>query len=148
MINLDSIANENSKEHNEKQPYIPDYPYIIFIIGGSGSGKTNALLNLVNEQNDIDNLLTIYFYAKDLSEPKYEFLIKEREDVVTNFFNDPNGFIECSNRMYDVYQNIDDCNPIRKRKILIVFDDMIADIMINQAIIKELFIRCRKLKAQ
>ena len=61
------------------------------------------MLNLVNEQNDIDNLLTIYFYAKDLSEPKYEFLIKEREDVVTNFFNDPNGFIECSNRMYDVY---------------------------------------------
>ena len=115
------------------------------IIGGSGSGKTNALLNLIKEQDDIDK---IYLYAKDLSEPKYEFLIKKREDVGIKYCNDPNAFIECSNRMDDVYQNIDDCNPSRKRKILIVFDDMIADIMSNkkfQAIIKELFIRCRKL---
>ena len=87
-------------------------------------------------------------YAKDLSEPKYEFLIKKREDVGTNHFNHPNAFIECSNTMDDVYENINDYNPIRKRKKLIVFDDMIADIMTNkkfQAIIKELFIRCRKL---
>ena len=62
--------------------------------------------------------------------------------------NDKNAFIERSNTMDDVYDNIDDYNPERKRKILIVFDDMIADIMTNkrfQAIIKELFIRCRKL---
>ena len=87
-------------------------------------------------------------YAKDLSEPKNEFLIKKRENVGTNHFNDPNAFIECSNRMDDVYQNIYNYNPSRKRKILIVFDDMIADIMTNkkfQVIIKELFIRCRKL---
>ena len=87
-------------------------------------------------------------YAKDLSEPKYEFLIKKCEDAGTKHFNDSNAFIECSNTMDDVYENIDDCNPSRKRKILIVFDDMIADIMTNkkfQAIIKELFIRCRKL---
>ena len=145
MINLDSITNENNKEHNEKWPYIPDHPYRILIIGGSGSGKTNALLNLIKEQDDIDK---IYLYAKDLSEPKYEFLIKKREDVGIKYCNDPNAFIECSNRMDDVYQNIDDYNPSRKRKILIVFDDMIADIMSNkkfQAIIKELFIRCRKL---
>ena len=145
MINLDSITNENNKEHNEKWPYIPDHPYRILIIGGSGSGKTNALLNLIKEQDDIDK---IYLYAKDLSEPKYEFLIKKREDVGIKYCNDPNAFIECSNRMDDVYQNIDDYNPSRKRKILIVFDDMIADIMTNkkfQAIIKELFIRCRKL---
>ena len=76
MINLDSITNENNKEHNEKWPYIPDHPYRILIIGGSGSGKTNALLNLIKEQDDIDK---IYLYAKDLSEPKYEFLIKKRE---------------------------------------------------------------------
>ena len=115
------------------------------IIGGSGSGKTNALLNLIKEQDDIDK---IYLYAKDLSEPKYEFLIKKREDVGIKYCNDPNAFIECSNRMDDIYQNINDYNPSRKRKILIVFDDMIADIMTNkkfQAIIKELFIRCRKL---
>ena len=145
MINLDSITNENNKEHNEKWPYIPDHPYRILIIGGSGSGKTNALLNLIKEQDDIDK---IYLYAKDLSEPKYEFLIKKREDVGIKYCNDPNAFIECSNRIDDVYQNIDDYNPSRKIKILIVFDDMIADIMSNknfQAIIKELFIRCRKL---
>ena len=115
------------------------------ITGSSGSGKTNALLNLLKKQDDIDK---IYLYAKDLSEPKYEFLIKKNKNVGTNHFNDPNTFIECSNTMDDIYENIDDYNPNRKRKILIVFDDMIADIMTNkkfQAIIKELFIRCRKL---
>ena len=87
-------------------------------------------------------------YVKDLSKPKYEFLIKKGKDVGTNHFDDPNAFIECSNTMDDVYQNIDDYNPGRKRKSLIVFDDIIADIMSNkkfQAIIKELFIRCRRL---
>ena len=115
------------------------------IIGGSGSGKTNTLLNLINEQDDIDK---IYFYAKDLSVPKYEFLIKKRKDAGIKHLNDPDAFIECSNTMDEVYENIDDYNSSRERKILIVFDDMIADIMSNkkfQAIIKELFIRCRKL---
>ena len=67
MINLDSITNENNKKHNEKWPYIPDHPYRILITGGSGSGKTNALLNLINKKYNIDR---IYFFAKDLSEPK------------------------------------------------------------------------------
>ena len=75
------------------------------IIGGSGSGKTNALLNLIKEQDDIDK---IYLYAKDLSEPKYEFLITKRENVGTKHFNDSNAFIECSNAMDDVYENTDD----------------------------------------
>ena len=107
--------------------------------------KTNTLLNLIKEQDDIDK---IYLYAKDLSEPKYEFLTKKRENAGIKHLSDPNAFIECSNTMDDVYENINDYNPIRKRKKLIVFDDMIADIMTNkrfQAIIKELFIRCRKL---
>ena len=73
MINLDSITNENNKKHKEKWPSIPNHPYRIIMIGGSGSGKTNALINLINEQNDIDK---IYLYAKDLSEPKHEYLIK------------------------------------------------------------------------
>ena len=114
------------------------------IIGGSGSGKINALLNIIKEQEDIDK---IYLYAKDLNEPKYEFLIKKRDDVGIKYCNDPNAFTECSNTMDDVYENIDDYNPSRKRKLLIAFDYMIADIMTNrklQAIIKELFIRCRK----
>ena len=75
-------------------------------------------------------------------------MIKNREDVGRSYFDDPNAFIECSNRMDDVYHNIDDYNPSRQIKILIVFDDMIAEIMANknfQAVIKELFIRCRKL---
>ena len=145
MINLDSITNENNKEHNEKWPYIPDHPYRILIIGGSGSGKTNALINLINQQNDV---VKIYLYARDLSEPKYEYLIKKREDGRIKHVNNPNTFTECSNTMDDVYENIDGYNPIRKRKKLIDFDEMIADIMDNrrfQAIIKELFIRCRKL---
>ena len=144
MFNLDDITNENNKEHNKKWPYIPDHLHRILIIGGSGSGKTNALLNLIKEQDDIDK---IYLYAKDLSEPKYEFLIKKHEDVGIKYCNDPNAFIECSNTMDDVYENIDNFNLNRKR-LLVVFDDMIADIMTNkkfQAIIKELLIRCRKL---
>ena len=113
------------------------------IIGGSGSGKTNALLNLITEQDNIDK---IYLYAKHLSEPKYECLNKKREDA--EHFNNSNAFIECSNTMDDVYEKIDDYNPSRKRKTLIVFNDMIANIMANkkfQTMIKELFARCRKL---
>ena len=118
------------------------------VIGASGSGKTNALINLINEQDKHEFIDKIYLYARDLNEPKYQFLIKKREDAGIKHVNNPNAFIECSNTMDDVYENINDYNPIRKRKKLIVFDDMIADIMTNkkfQAIIKELFIRCRKL---
>ena len=96
------------------------------IIGGSGSGKTNALLNLINEQDNIDK---IYLYAKDLSEPKYEVLIRKRENAGIKHLNDSSSFIECSNKMDGVYKNIDHYKPSRKRKMLIVFDDMIADIM-------------------
>ena len=87
-------------------------------------------------------------YAKDLSEPKYEYLIKNRENAGIKHVNDGNAFIECSNTMDDVYKSINDYNLNTKRKILITFDDMIADIMTNknfQAIINELFIRFRKI---
>ena len=129
MFNVDDIINENNKEHNEKWPFVPDHQYRILIIAGSGSGKTNALLNLIKEQGDIDKM---YLYVKDLSELKYEFLIKKREDAGINHFNDPNALIECSNTMDDVYDNTEDYNPNRKRKTLIVFDDIIADIMTNK----------------
>ena len=87
MINLDSITNENNKEYNEKWPFIPDHSYRILIVGGSGSEKTNALLNLINEQSDIDK---IYLYAKDLNEPKYEYLIKNHKNTGITHLNDPN----------------------------------------------------------
>ena len=145
MLSLDDITNENKKKHNKKWSFIPDHSYRILIIGGSGSGKTNALLNLINKQDDIDK---IYLCTKYLSEPKCEFLIQKLKDAKAKHFNDWNAFIECSNTMDDVYEDIDDYNPITKRKVFIAFHDMIADIMTNkkiQAIIKELFIRCRKL---
>ena len=107
--------------------------------------RKNKRINLINEKSDIDK---IYLYAKDLSEPKYKYLIKKCKDVGIKHLNNSNAFIECSNLKDGVYENINDYNPNKKRKTLIVFDDMIADIMTNkksQAITKELFIRCRKL---
>ena len=120
----------------------------MLIIGPSGSGKTNELFNLIQKQDNDSLIDKTYLYAKDLSESKYQFLIKKCEDAGMKNLNDPSAFIEYSKTMNDVYNNIDDYNSKRKRKVLIVFDDMIADIMTNkkfQVITKELFIRCRKL---
>ena len=118
----------------------------MLIIGTSGSGKTNALLHLIQNLIDTNPIDKIYLYAKDLSEPKYEFFINNREESGIKYFNDPTAFIEHSNIMDDVFKNIDDYNIERKRKILIVFDDVIAEIMNSKnfkSIIKELFSRCR-----
>ena len=145
MINFDNYVNENKTEHNKNWPYTPDHPYRILIIGGSGSAKTNVLLNLIQNQSDIDK---IYLYTKDLYEAKYQHLINKREGVGIDHFNDPKAFIEYSNDMHDVYKNIDDYNPDKENKILIVFDDMIADMIHNKklnSIVTELFIRGRTL---
>ena len=109
--------------------FFPDHPYRVLIIGGSGSGKTNALLNLINNQPDIDN---IYLYAKDPYEAKYQFLINKRESTGLKHFNDPKAFIEYSNDMQDVYRNIDEYNADKEPKILTVFDDMIACMINNK----------------
>ena len=145
MINFDNYANENKSENNLKWPYIPDHPCRILIIVGSGSGKTNALLNLKNNQPDIDK---IYLYAIDPYEAKYHYLLNKREIVGIGHFNDPKAFMEYSNDMQDVYKNIEDYNPNKKRKVLIAFDDMIADMINNKklnSIVTDLFIRGRKL---
>ena len=145
MINFDDYTNENKIEHNSKWPYIADHPYRILIVGGSGSRKTNALLNLINNQPDI---VKIYLYAKDPYETKDQYLIKKREKVGLYHFDDPKAFMEYSNDMQDVYKNIEDYNPIKERKVLIVFNDMIADMINNKRlnpIVTELFIRGRKL---
>ena len=99
MINFDDYTNENKLKHNPDWSYIPDHPYRILIIGGSGSGKTNTLLNLINNQSDIDK---IYLYAKDLYEPKYQFLINKRESIGLKHLNDPKAFTEYSNDMHDI----------------------------------------------
>ena len=146
MIDFDDYANENKMQHNQKWPYIPDHPYRILIIVSSGSGKANALLNLINNQLDIDK---IYLYVKGPSEAKNQFLINKRKSKGLKHFNDPKAFIDCSNNMQDVYKNIDEYNTDKERKILIVFDDMIADMISNKklnSIVTELFIRGIKLK--
>ena len=112
---------------------------------GSVSGKTDALLNLIKKQPNIDK---IYLYAKDPYKAKYQFLINKRESTGLKHFNDLKPFIEYSNDMQDVYKNNDEHNIDKERKILIVFDDMIADMINNKklnSIVAELFIRGRKL---
>ena len=135
MLNLDNIvSNKNENKDN-------NWPFRMLIIGPSGSGKTNTLLHLRNNLHPIDK---IYVYAKDLSEPKYEFLINKREQAGIKNLNDPHAFIEYSNDMDDVLDDINNYNKNGDKKVLIVFDDMIADIMSSKkfkAIIKELFIR-------
>ena len=117
----------------------------MLIIGPSGSGKTNTLLHLINNLHPIDK---IYLYAKDIHEPKYEYLINKREQAGIKNLNDPNDFIEYSDDMNDALDDINDYNKNRDKKVLIVFDDMIADFEYNKnfkRIIKELFYRARKI---
>ena len=102
-------------------------------------------MNLVNNQPDIDK---IYLYAKDPYEAKYQYLINKREKVGLDHFNDPKAFMNYSNDMQDVYKNIEEYNPDKETKVLIVFDDMIADKIIKKnlnPVVTELFIRGRKL---
>ena len=145
MINFDEYTNENKTEHNSKWPYIPDHPYRILIVRGSGSGKTNALLNLIKNQTDIDET---YLYAKDPYEAKYQYFINKHEKVGLSHYDDREAFMEYSNDMQDVYKTSEDYNPRMNRKVLIVFDDMIADMINNiklNLIISELFIRGKKI---
>ena len=133
MLNLDTSS---SKDNN--------WPFRMLIIGPSGSGKTNTLLHLINNLHPIDK---IYLYAKDIHEPKYEYLINKREQAGIKNLNDPHTFIEYSDDMNDVLEDINDYNENRDKIVLTVFDDVIADIEYNKnfkRIIKELFYRAGK----
>ena len=112
MFNFDYITKEDIKEHNPKWPEIPNHPYRMLIIGGSRSGKTSALLNLINHQPDIDKF---YLYVKDSYEGKYQLLINKRERVVLKHLNDSKAFIEYSNDIDHIYKNIEDYNPNKKQ---------------------------------
>ena len=145
MIKFDEYTNENKIEHNSKWPYIPYHPYRMLIVGGSRSVKTNALLNLINNQPDIDK---IYLYVKDPHEAKYQYLIRKREKVGLDYFDNPKAFIKYSNDMQDAYKDVENYNPGKNLKVLIVFDDMIADMINNKklgSIVTELFTSGRKI---
>ena len=150
MLNLDSIVSKKNMSSSEdttgsRSSERNNWPFRMLIIGPSGSGKTNTLLHLINNLYPIDK---IYLYATDIHEPKYEFLINKREQAGMKNLNDPHAFIEYSDDMNDVLDDINDYNKNRDKKVLIVFDDMIADIEYNKnfkRIIKELFYRARKI---
>ena len=145
MFNFDYITKENTKEHNSNWPEIPDHPDRILIIGGSGSGKTNALINLINNKPDIDK---IYLYTKGPFEVKYQLLINKRESTGLKHLNNLKAFIDYSDDIDDINKNIEEYNPNKKQKILIAFDDMIANMPSNKKrnpIVTEFLIRGRKL---
>ena len=140
MLNLGDIVSNNKSSSG-----CNDWTFRMLIIGPSGSGKTNTLLHLINNFHPIDK---IYLYAKDIDEKKYQFLINKREQSGIKSLNDPHAFIEYSNDMDDVFDNINNYNKNRDKNVLIMSEDMIADIMRSEkfkAIVKKLFIRCRKL---
>ena len=128
MINFDDIT-KSTKNHNPNWLEIFDHSYRILIIGGSGSGKTTSLFNLKSHQLDIDK---IHLYTKDPNEAKYQLLINKRKNLGLKHFNDSKAFIEYSNYMADIYENIEEYNPNKNRKMLIVFDDIVAGILSNK----------------
>ena len=143
MFNLDNITKKDNNNNNNNNK---DWPYRKLFSGPSVSDKTNYLLNLIQKDPYIIN--KIYLYVIDLEEPKYKLLIDKREKAGINFNNDPTAFIEYSNSMDYSLSNIEDYNEKRKRKILIIFDDMISHVMSDkkaQQILNDLFTRCRKL---
>ena len=113
-------------DHSPNCPYIPEHTYRILINGDSGSGRPNVLLNLIrHQQPDIDN---IYLSVKDKFEWKYQLHINKREKIGIEMLKNPKAFTNYSQTIDDVYENLEDYNPSDEGRVLIVFDDMIADI--------------------
>ena len=107
------MTKDKIEEHNLNWSQIPDHTYRILITGGSGSGKTNALYNLISQQTDSNK---IYLYAKNPYEAKYKLLISKRQGSGLKHFNDSKSFIEYSNDIADIYKNIDEYNPNKKTR--------------------------------
>ena len=114
---------EDLKKHNLNWPKTPDHPYGILIIRSSESGKTNAFTNVLNHVPDIDKITKI---------TKHQLLINKRESTGLKSLNDSKVFIEYWNNMDGIYKIIEEYNPNKKRKVLIVLDDMIADMPFNK----------------
>ena len=145
MIKYDDAKKENIKEHDTSWTQILNHPYKILIFGGSGSRKTNSLFKLINKQLNIEK---VSLYTTDTYEAKYQLLINKRESTGLKHLNGSKVSIEYSNYMDDIYKNIEEHNPNKKRKILTVLNDMIVDMLSNKKlnpIATELFIRGRKL---
>ena len=116
--------------HDLTWSYIPDHPYKILIIGGSGSAKNHLLLNLIkNQRPDIDK---IYWYVKNPFESKYQLLINGREKLGIKKLKNPKIFIDYSQATDNVSENLEDYNLIKKRKVLIEFDDILGDMESNK----------------
>ena len=128
MVNFNDYANENKAEDNLKWPYIPDHPYRILIIAGSGSWKTNALLNLIKTSQI---LIKYSSTLKILMNRSINSWVTKKKYMIKALY-DPETYTEYSNDMQDVYKNIDEYNPGKNCKILIVFYDIIADMINNK----------------
>ena len=131
MFSFDYITKEDIKKHNANWPQIPDHPYRILIVGGSGSCETNALLNnVISHQQDTDK---IYLYLKDLYDTKYQLLIHKREGAAKKHFNDSEAFINTRVMLMIFIKILKYTIQLKKQKILIAFDDdVIADVLCNK----------------
>ena len=123
MIEFDYFTKGNRKKHNPNWRHIPDHPFRLLIIGGLESRKTNTFLNLISHQSDIDK---IYLSTKDPFEAKYQLSTNKCEGAGLKHCSDFIVFIEYSNYIYDIYENIEKYKPDQEGKVLMVFDDMIA----------------------
>ena len=150
LYNYDNDIKENINKHNLNWPQLPHHLYRILLFGGSGSRKTKTWLNLIKQQ-DNDNHSIIdktYLYIKDSNDAKYQYFIKKCKYNCLKNPKDLKAFIERSNNMQNIYENIKEYKYCRKCNVLIVFDDMITDMISNiklSPIITELFFRRRKL---
>ena len=134
------LAKKDIKEHDRNLPELHDHIHKMLLVGESWYWKTNALLDLLDHESDIDK---INLYVEDPYKARFQLFIDKRQITGLKYLNDSNAFTEYSNHMNDIFKNIEECNLNKKRKIFIVFDDMITDILSNKtlySVVTKLFI--------